>query len=154
MPYDENLTGLEDLDWARKVLAAGYRVSYSAEAEIVHIHEETPTRVFNRYRREAIAMKAIFPEERFSLSDFLKLFVSNSLSDLYHAFHHRVLLKKCCEIVQFRFMQFWGTYQGYGQQGPVSAQLKDRFYYPNLMKRPSDSANADTDVRKIDYSTM
>lgn len=154
IPYDENLTGLEDLDWARKVLMAGYRVSYCAEAEIIHLHEETPSRVFNRYRREAIAMRAIFPEESFSLFDFIKLFISNSFSDLYHAFHHQVLFVKIVEIIQFRFMQFFGTYRGYGQQGPVSAQLKDRFYYPNQMKRPGVSVNADTDSRKIDYSTM
>lgn len=154
LPYDENLTGLEDLDWARKALTAGYRISYCAEAEIVHLHEETPTRVFNRYRREAIAMKAIYPEEHFSFFDFIKLFISNSISDLYHAFHHRVLLQKCVEIVQFRFMQFYGTYRGYGQQGPVSAQLKDRFYYPNQMKRSDTTGDPDADSRKIDYSTM
>src|SRR3546814_11244704 len=32
-PYDEALTGLEDLAWARQALTAGRRIAYVAEAE-------------------------------------------------------------------------------------------------------------------------
>nr|MCU0449178.1 glycosyltransferase [Bernardetiaceae bacterium] len=80
-PYDEALTGLEDLDWAKRALAAGHRLAYVPSAAIVHVHEETPARVRNRYRREAIAYKRIFPEAHFTLGDFLLLFPTNVLSD-------------------------------------------------------------------------
>jgi len=61
MPYNEDLTGLEDIDWAKRALDSGYSIAYSAEAEITHVHQETPERIFNRYFREAIALKTIFP---------------------------------------------------------------------------------------------
>jgi len=151
--YDENLTGLEDLGWAKRILADGYRMAYSAEAEIIHVHDEPLSRIFNRYRREAIAMKAIFPDEKFSFIYFIQLFVSNSINDLYNAMHDRMLLKKFSEIIAFRMLQFYGTYRGYRQQGPISTQLKDRFYYPNQWNHTRDINSSDAAERKIDYSS-
>lgn len=54
-PYNEHLTGLEDLDWAKHIIKEGYYLAYNAEAEIIHVHNEPPQRIYNRYRREAIA---------------------------------------------------------------------------------------------------
>jgi glycosyltransferase involved in cell wall biosynthesis len=34
IPYDETLTGLEDIDWAKRVLKLVYKISYVAEAEV------------------------------------------------------------------------------------------------------------------------
>ena len=39
--FDERLTGLEDMAWAKLIQRDGFRVFYSAEARIVHIHEES-----------------------------------------------------------------------------------------------------------------
>src|SRR3990172_6941197 len=39
--YDEELTGLEDLEWARRVKRAGYRIAYVAEDEVAHPHHKT-----------------------------------------------------------------------------------------------------------------
>src|SRR5215510_10139059 len=66
-PYDETLTGLEDLAWGKWAKEQGYTIAYVAEAEIVHVHNETPQGVFNRYRREAMAFKRIHPEAHFNL---------------------------------------------------------------------------------------
>src|SRR3972149_2973888 len=57
--YDESLTGLEDLAWAKWAKEQGGEIAYAAEAEIIHVHNETPHVVFNRYRREAMAFKQI-----------------------------------------------------------------------------------------------
>ncbi len=149
--YDESLTGLEDLDWARKILDKGYKIVYNAEAEIIHVHEETPKRVLNRYRREAIALKNIISEANFSFFDFLKLFVSNTFSDWLHASKEKVFIKNFLSIPVFRFMQFWGTYKGYGQKEPVDKILKKRFYYPNALK--SKDSVMKEDKKTIDYST-
>ncbi len=94
IPYDETLTGLEDLQWAKQAQKLGYKIAYVAEAPIVHVHNETPPRIYNRYRREAIALKRIFPEEQFSFGDFLFLFISNVISDYFHAWHDSVIRKK------------------------------------------------------------
>ncbi|MEA4820745.1 MAG: glycosyltransferase, partial [Erysipelotrichales bacterium] len=47
--FDESLTGLEDLDFAGRVVGQGGKIAYVAAAEIVHVHEERPGTVRNRY---------------------------------------------------------------------------------------------------------
>ena len=153
LPYDEALTGLEDLDWAKRVMQRGYHIAYNADAEIIHVHEETPRRIYNRYRREAIALKQISPQESFNLWDFIRLFISNTFSDYFHAFHDRVLGENLADIPLFRFMQFWGTYNGFSRHTPITSQLKQAFYYPRGLKRVV-SAPPDKSSTKvaIDYT--
>lgn len=151
LPYDESLTGLEDLDWAHRAMQRGYRVAYSAEAEVVHVHEETPRKIFRRYQREAMALKRIFPHERFGLRDFLRLFPANVVSDCYHAWHDGVLAQKAPEIVMFRLMQFLGTYSGFARQGGPTDSLRRTFYYPGGLNRRTSTA-ARPGGRPIDYS--
>ncbi len=155
IPYDESLTGLEDLDWAKKVLQLGYKLAYVASAEIVHVHEEPPQKIYNRYRREAIALKNIFPQEHFNLIDFLRLFIGNLFSDYYHAWHDGLLWDKFGEIFTFRLMQFGGTYKGFREQKKLSSELKQRFYYPKGFVR-SEITNPDKEQkhRVIDYSSL
>ena len=128
--YDETLPGLEDLDLGHRLMELGYAISYVAEAEIIHVHNETPQRVYNRYRREAMAFKRIFPQEHFHWWDVLRHFSTNALSDLTHAVRQRQLSAHFWDILWFRWMQFYGTYQGYRQSGPLTWQLRQTFYYP------------------------
>ncbi len=130
-PYDETLTGLEDLAWAQWAMEKNYAVAYVAEAEIIHVHNETPRQVYNRYRREAIAFKRLYPDEEFSFWDFLRLWTGNTVSDLWHAGQQKQLWRHWRDVFWFRFMQFWGTYQGYKQSGPLTWQLRQTFYYPH-----------------------
>ncbi len=128
--YDEALTGLEDLAWAKWAQGQGYHVSYSAHAEIIHVHNERPRRVFERYRREAMAFKRIFPEAHFNIYDFVRLTVTSIYSDLNHAVRGQTSGRDPLSVLWFRPLQFWGTYQGYRQSGPVTQQLRETFYYP------------------------
>jgi glycosyltransferase involved in cell wall biosynthesis len=153
IPYNVELTGLEDLDWAKKAIARGYYLSYVPDAAIVHVHDESPQRLFNRYRREAIALKHIFPEEHFHLFDFIRLFLSNTLTDYYHAWHEGVILRNLREIPLFRLMQFWGTYRGFGIHGAAASRLKQTFYYPNELRPADDGAGRVEPDRLIDYTT-
>jgi len=147
--FDEKLTGLEDLAWAKEILEKGHRIAYNAKAMIVHVHEETPSRIYNRYRREAIALKKIFPNEKFDLSNFLRLSLVNIISDYYQAIQSAVFFKNILEIPQFRILQFWGTYKGYRQKGGISSSLRNRFYYPNELKKEVNS-NTEQDI-SIEY---
>jgi len=135
LPYDETLTGLEDIDWSHRAMQLGYKIAYAADSEVVHVHDETFARIYNRYRREAIALKRIFPQERFSLSEFSFLLAGNVFSDFYHAWRDGVLRRHLISIPMFRLMQFWGSYRGFSQVGPVSSRLKQAFYYPNGLQR-------------------
>jgi glycosyltransferase involved in cell wall biosynthesis len=128
-PYDESLTGLEDLAWATWARAQGHAIAYVAEAEVIHVHNETPSGVFNRYRREAMAFKQIHPEAHFNLYDFVRLAVTNILSDTWHAARERVLWRNLASIFWFRLMQFHGTRMGYRESGMVTPQLRETFYY-------------------------
>jgi glycosyltransferase involved in cell wall biosynthesis len=130
-PYDESLPGLEDLAWARWAAEQGWWVAYSAEAEIIHVHQETPHGVYNRYRREGMAFKQIYPHEHFRLPDLVRGFTTNTASDLAAARKQGVLREAWRSIFWFRWMQFWGTYRGYRQSGPLTWQLKEAFYYPS-----------------------
>jgi glycosyltransferase involved in cell wall biosynthesis len=152
MPYDETLTGLEDIDWARRVLKLAYKIAYVSEAEVIHVHSEASKAIFNRYRREAIAMKRIFPEETFGLWEFLRLFIANSANDTYHAWQEGVFRKQITKIIVFRMMQFWGTYLGYAQRGPVSQRLRQTFYYPGGLSRECIQGTSSETRTRIEYA--
>jgi len=147
--YDETLTGLEDLAWGKWAKEQGYDIAYVAEAEIIHVHNETPEGVFNRYRREAMAFKKIYPEAHFSYYDFVRLTIMNILSDLWHAVRERVLWKNMSSIFQFRIMQFHGTRIGYRESGLLTPQLRETFYYARERKANEDSPR---DVEPIRYN--
>ncbi|MEW5870908.1 MAG: glycosyltransferase family A protein [Chloroflexota bacterium] len=155
-PYDETLTGLEDLAWARWLVDTGYAIAYVAEAEVIHVHNETHRGVYNRYRREAMAFKRIFPQEHFTLADFLRLVTFNIANDLWQAFRHRRAHPNVNlgSILWFRWMQFWGTYQGYRHSGPVTWQLRRTFYYPRQTDAVGSGASraASRQIEPICYS--
>ena len=132
--YDETLTGLEDLAWAKWTQEHDYKIAYVAEAEIIHIHNETPRGVFNRYRREAMALRRIYPEAHFNFYDFIRLTLTNIFSDLWHAAREHVLWKNISSIFWFRFMQFHGTRLGHRETSLITPQLRETFYYARERK--------------------
>jgi glycosyltransferase involved in cell wall biosynthesis len=132
--YNEDLTGLEDLDWANRIMKVGHQIAYQSKAVVVHLHNEIYTQIHNRYRREAMAFKRIFPNEHFSIKDFMRLFVSNTISDYKRALRNGARSRDMYEIPLFRFMQFYGTYRGFKESGSITSQLKQTFYYPNSDK--------------------
>ena len=151
VPYDESLTGLEDLAWAKRIIKMGHKIGYEAGAEIIHVHNEAWKNVLNRYRREAIALKRICPEQQFRASDFVRLLASNVMSDYYHAWHDGEFWKNLSSIPMFRTMQFWGSYRGFNQAGPPSNQLKQIFYYPRGLDRNPDVFNKAAEPSYIEY---
>jgi len=147
--YDETLTGLEDLAWGKWAKEQGYDIAYVAEAEIIHVHNETPQGVFNRYRREGMAFKKIYPEAHFSLYDFVRLTTMNILSDWWHAARGGVLWKHISSIFRFRLMQFHGTRLGYRESGLLTPQLRETFYYARVRQL---SEEAQRDIEPIRYN--
>jgi glycosyltransferase involved in cell wall biosynthesis len=147
--YDETLTGLEDLAWAKWVKEQGYKISYVAEAEIIHIHNETPRGVYNRYRREAMALRKIYPEANFNLYDFFRSSITNIFSDMWHAAGEGVLLKNIASIFWFRIMQFQGTRMGHRETSLITPQLRETFYYARQRKKKD---RARRDIEPIRYN--
>ena len=135
-PFDEELTGLEDLDWATKIIERGRAIAYVAEAPVVHLHDERFSQTLNRYRREAIAHRRIFNDPRMGRLEATRLLLANAANDYVHAARDRRLLRNLVSIPRFRLAQFMGTYQGFAQHGEVPTELRRRFYYPRGMARP------------------
>jgi glycosyltransferase involved in cell wall biosynthesis len=154
LPYDETLTGLEDLDWAKRATQRGYCLSYVAEAAVAHVHQERFQQVRNRYRREAIAHRRIFPEQRMTLLDAARYAAANIAGDYAQAFLQGKLVGNVIDIPRFRIAQFWGSYQGFHQRGPVATQLLRHFYYPAGLNRPREVADSSSGRRRIQYDEM
>ena len=148
-PYDENLTGLEDLAWSSWAMESGYEIAYVAEAEVVHEHNETMKQVYKRYMREAIALRSILPNSQFSFVHFLRQWIVSAISDLNQARREGVFTQQIVPIIQFRLMQYWGTYRGYRFGGKIDAQLHYGFYYPaHILDKKTAKPRP---VRPIDY---
>jgi rhamnosyltransferase len=149
--YDEHLTGLEDLDWAGRAISAGFLLAYVAEAPVVHVHDETFGEVVNRYRREAVAHRQIDDEQVVTLPGAARLAVTNIASDLAAAYRDGCLRDHVDDIPRFRFAQFWGTYRGSRQRGPVTSLLRQRFFYPDGSHRGDSGIGAEALGQPIDY---
>jgi glycosyltransferase involved in cell wall biosynthesis len=128
--FDEALTGLEDMELAKRLVAKGHVIGYVADAPVFHLHDESWHRVRMRYQREAIALRTIMPEVHIRLADFLRFYVSAVLLDCGSALRERELLKRFKEIVLFRCMQYWGSYRGNHEHRKLSARLREQYFYP------------------------
>ncbi|MFQ6678715.1 MAG: alcohol dehydrogenase catalytic domain-containing protein [Fidelibacterota bacterium] len=58
-PFDEALTGLEDIEWSKYWMDKGYQIIYKPKANIFHFHHETGDQIRRRFWREAIAARSI-----------------------------------------------------------------------------------------------
>jgi rhamnosyltransferase len=149
MPYDENLTGLEDLDFGRKALSRGYKISYVADAPVVHVHEESWSITRNRYRREAMAYARIVEGSKMSVQNAIGLALSNIAGDYKDALKAHRIRGNIFGIPLFRTAQFIGAWEGFRAPNEVSSQLLQRFYYPS--ESPS-AHTAPEPGRRIQYS--
>lgn len=129
-PYDESLTGLEDLHFAQNAIDRGHKIAYVADAPVVHVHEESWRVTRNRYRREAIAYARIVEGSKMSLARAAGLALSNIAGDYMDAARANRLSGNVVSIPLFRSAQFIGAWEGFRRPDNLSARLLERFYYP------------------------
>lgn len=130
-PFDEELTGLEDMHLARRVVESGGFVGYVSTAQVYHIHDERWSQVKRRYEREAIALQKINPEIHMTFTDFLRCVFSSCISDFGVALRNKVFLREFKNICLFRFLQYWGGYRGNHIHRMLSQEAKRKYFYPN-----------------------
>lgn len=125
VPFDEHLPALEDIDWARKVQALGYRVYYAADAGIHHIHDERLRQVYRRHLREAAAYKQIFHGFTYPVGAALKDFIVAIPRDVVFGLRGRMSLRKMLDIIPSRAAEYYGRYRGTaGQSRRVAGELR------------------------------
>jgi cellulose synthase/poly-beta-1,6-N-acetylglucosamine synthase-like glycosyltransferase len=128
--FSEDLTGLEDMHLAKRLVSRGHRIAYVANAAVFHLHSESWQEVRWRFEREAIALRDIMPEVQLSFVDFARYWLSAVWLDLRDAARGRVMLKKAGEITLYRLMQYWGAYRGNHLHRTLSRQRKEAYYFP------------------------
>ncbi|MGD2133666.1 MAG: glycosyltransferase family 2 protein [Maricaulaceae bacterium] len=129
-PFDEDVTGLEDMELARRLVEQGHSIGYVADAPVAHIHEENWSQIKIRYEREAIALQKIMPEVHVSFGDFVRYTAAGVFLDWSQALQQRAFFKHALEIVLFRTMQYWGTYRGNNDHRKMSKARKEHYFYP------------------------
>lgn len=129
-PYDETLTGLEDLDFGKKIVGARFRIAYAHGAPVFHIHHETWPQVRRRYEREAIALRHIFPHLHLNLPEAAFCFFSAVRGDLAEAVRRGKMFSLTGEIVRYRWNQFVGSYQGSRPHRELGAKEKAQYFFP------------------------
>ena len=148
--FDELCTGLEDMELGKRIVAAGHRIGYVAEAAVYHHHDETLREVGWRFEREALALQAIMPEVHLRPFDFVRYFASAVGLDLRAAHQQGGLLSQGAGIVAFRWQQYLGSYRGNRGQRRLSRRNKDHYFYPRRLtaacdaRRPGQGRSAST----------
>jgi len=132
MPYDETLTGLEDIAWAKVIQRTGYYVYYKADAVIDHVHDEYFHQVVNRFRREGIACRRIFPKTRYSKVHMAYRCALDMMRDAIYGVSAGKPLRKFLQIPLYRIAQHRGTYEGLRWSEPVTDSDRRKLYYPDV----------------------
>lgn len=128
--FNEDLTGLEDMDLAKRLFNSGGKIGYISEAGVFHIHNETWNQTRRRYERESIALQSIMPEIQINFFDMVRYIVSSIVSDSKSAIRDKCFLKKFHSICLFRFAQYSGSYRGNLKHRELSIKRKESYFYP------------------------
>jgi len=137
--FDEDLTGLEDMELAKRMVQAGHKIGYVAEAPVFHHHQESWQSVRRRFQREAIALQKIMPEVQITLPDMLRYVVSSVWLDGRSALRNGKFRDSWADILRYRWQQYLGSYKGNHEVRKMSRARKEQFFYPSLNE--SDDQN-------------
>lgn len=130
--FNEELTGLEDMELAKRLVNDGGKLGYIAEACVCHFHDESWSNVKRRFEREAIALQKIMPQVHIHKLDLIRYVVSSIWLDWTHAKKEGAFLEKAKEIIDYRLCQYWGSYRGNHNHRKLSHAQKEEYFYPNI----------------------
>ena len=129
--FDEEITGLEDMELAKRFSMDGKNINYINDAIVFHYHHENWSQIMRRFEREAIALQRIMPQLHFNLVDFIYFYISSVFLDLFAAYKKNILLASTLDIVRYRWFQYLGVYKGNHFHRALSKKEKDIYFYPN-----------------------
>lgn len=129
--FNEDVTGLEDMDLAQRLTRDGGKIGYVAEACVYHHHNETWAQVRRRFEREAIALQGIMPQIHVNLGDTLRYVFTSVWRDWCIAWRQGIWLANAVAIVRYRYQQYWGAYLGNQEHRKLSHAEKEKYFYPH-----------------------
>lgn len=132
-PFNESIPALEDMHWSRNIQRKGYRVYYSADAAVYHVHHENLKQIYRRSLIEATAYNQMFPSSRFPLTTAVKAILYHIAGDLLFALRQRKV-GKLLQIPSSRMAQFLGTYKGFRYQKRLNRDLVPRLQIPETYR--------------------
>jgi L-ascorbate metabolism protein UlaG (beta-lactamase superfamily)/glycosyltransferase involved in cell wall biosynthesis len=127
--FNEDLTGLEDMELAQRLVNDGLSIAYVASACVYHYHTETWRQVRRRFEREAMALRNIMPQVQISIFDTFRYILASIYKDLQFAplfvgfFSFR-------QIILYRLNQYWGVYLGNHHHRQLSRSEKEKYFFP------------------------
>jgi rhamnosyltransferase len=132
--FNEELTGLEDMHLAKRLVSDQGKVGYAAEASVYHIHHESWRQVQRRFEREALALQEICPEVLLRRRDLLRYFSRGVIRDLLAGMPATFTLKTFQQIIRYRFHQYVGSHSGNHLHKRMSSELRETYFYPTPSK--------------------
>lgn len=136
-PFDEELTGLEDVEWARYWMDRGWRVEYLPTAGLVHIHEESWAQIRRRYYREAVAWRKMGIRRPRDVAPELIREFTRTVVDLGRALRRdgnpvtaRLTTgQRLREVLYYRFHRNLGTVQGLLEADAMGSRAEREHVY-------------------------
>ncbi len=128
--FDEEVTGLEDMELAKRYVESGGSVAYVAEASVFHIHDETWRQTKRRYERESVALQVIMPELRLSRLDTWRYIFVSVFADMRASSREGVLYENFFDIIRFRTAQYLGSYRGNKLVKAAADARRESYFYP------------------------
>jgi rhamnosyltransferase len=111
-PFDETLPGLEDREWARRVLAAGWQLVYEPLAMVYHQHTETLGQIYARSFREGVALRRLDPGFAQSPTRFVVNYLRGVQRDVRFVRRYGRSWRALGALLPQRLMEVYGTYRG------------------------------------------
>ena len=127
-PFDEALTGLEDIEFAKYWMSRGLEVIYEPDAPVYHLHQESWRQVRRRYFYEAVAAKAMGLRSRSTIPGEIAVQARRLAGDLLRGLGSGQLPGKIGEIVLFRYNKAVGTARGLWTTPPGPEQREELLF--------------------------
>jgi len=153
-PFDESLTGLEDMHLGKKLVSEGHQIGYVAESGVYHVHDETWQQVHNRYEREGAALTEIMPESGLSLLDFFECTARSIYRDSIAAIKQGRFRDNALDILAFRTLQYWGSYRGTRFARMVATMRRKTYFHPDKHFERQGTPNHERHRADTDESTQ
>jgi rhamnosyltransferase len=129
--FDESITGLEDMELAKRLVNSGHKIGYVADALVFHHHQESWVQVRRRFEREALALRTIMPEIHLTRLDVLRFIITSTLGDWWAAWRNGIRTTSKLDMLRYRYNQYLGSLGGNHEHRVLSQQSKERLFYPN-----------------------